>query len=161
MEMNWSRWFRCESSFGLLLVPNQPGIYALAEEVLEPSGPASRRMLAVFLIEEAEDLVRSLNRLFTASSPWHSRLAEAKCYLRYAVTPDPAERRRAADALRHWLNQQRDNAAQIFEQQVSPPAPPAAVEEDEDDSVKTVAERAVDRVARSGAFTRAFSGDKH
>jgi hypothetical protein len=26
MEMNWSRWFYCESSFGLLLVPNQASL---------------------------------------------------------------------------------------------------------------------------------------
>jgi len=56
MEMNWSRWFHCESSFGLLLVPNQPGIFALAEEIVQPAGPQSRRMLAVFEVQEADDL---------------------------------------------------------------------------------------------------------
>src|SRR5262249_61138915 len=69
MEMNWSRWFHCESSFELLLVPRQPGIYALAEEIAQPSGPYSRRMLAVFEVEETEDLARALNRLFTAGKP--------------------------------------------------------------------------------------------
>ena len=39
MEMSWSRWFRCESSFELLLVPKQPGVFAIAEEVVEPSSP--------------------------------------------------------------------------------------------------------------------------
>jgi hypothetical protein len=48
MEMNWSRWFHCESSFGLLLVPSQPGVFALAEEVVQAVGVQSRRMLAVF-----------------------------------------------------------------------------------------------------------------
>jgi len=32
-RLEWSRWFRCESSLSLLLVPSSPGIYALGEEV--------------------------------------------------------------------------------------------------------------------------------
>src|SRR5215472_7203355 len=99
MEMNWSRWFRCESSFELLLVPRQPGIYALAEEIVQPAGPYSRRMLAVFEVDETEDLSRALNRLFTAVSPWRARLAEGRCYLRYAVANDAKERSGAASAL--------------------------------------------------------------
>src|SRR5258708_30140990 len=92
MELNWSRWFRCESSFGLLLVPNQPGVFALAEEVVQPAGPQSRRMLAVFEIDETQDLVRSLSRLFTAASQWRERLATAPCYFRYPAIPDKQER---------------------------------------------------------------------
>ena len=69
MELNWSRWFRCESSFGLLLVLDQPGIFALAEELVEPAGTQVRRMLAVFEIDEAEDIARALSRLFLPSSP--------------------------------------------------------------------------------------------
>src|SRR5262245_66217037 len=85
MEMNWSRWFHCESSFELLLVPRQPGIYALAEELAQPAGPYSRRMLAVFEVEETDDLARALNRLFTAGSPRRRRLEEGRRYLRYGV----------------------------------------------------------------------------
>ena len=66
MEMNWSRWFRCESSFGLLLVPSQPGIFALAEEVAQTVGAQQRRMLAVFEVAEADDLSRAMSRLFAA-----------------------------------------------------------------------------------------------
>src|SRR5262244_1508238 len=98
MEMNWSRWFHCESSFELLLVPRQPGIYALAEEIAQPAGPYSRRMLAVFEVEETEDLARALNRLFTANSPWRRRLEQTRCYLRYAVAANTEERRGAATA---------------------------------------------------------------
>ena len=140
MELNWSRWFRCESSFGLLLVPNQPGVFALAEEVVQPAGPQSRRMLAVFEIDETEDLVRALSRLFTAASQWRERLATARCYVRYAAIPDKQERGAAATALKNWLNSQRDTAAQIFE--------PRPLVDEETAEVKTVAERAVDRVTR-------------
>jgi len=114
MEMNWSRWCRCESSFELLLVPNQPGIFALAEEIVQPAGPSSRRMLAVFEVQEAEDLSRAMSRMFAAGSPWREKLEQARCYVRYAVAPSIADRRAAASALKTWLNSQREVAAQVF-----------------------------------------------
>lgn len=138
MEMKWSRWFRCESSFGLLLVPNQPGIYALAEEVVA-AGPQSRRMLAVFEVEESGDLARSLSRLFAVGSPWRERLGEGKCFLRYSVVADADQRRAAAASLKEWLSAQRDSASQFFDGR----APAIAVDEEE---AATVSERAVDRV---------------
>src|SRR5215467_7649401 len=138
MEMNWSRWFRCDSSFSLLLVPNQPGIFALAEEVMQP-GENSRRMLAVFEVQEAEDLSRATSRLFATGSPWRDKLGESRCYVRYAIAPSIADRRAAANALKTWLNSQREVAAQIFEQKI--PAVEPAVEET---ALKTVAETAVD-----------------
>src|SRR5215471_13385472 len=33
-RLQWSRWFRCESHHSLLLVPSKPGVFALAEEVM-------------------------------------------------------------------------------------------------------------------------------
>jgi hypothetical protein len=137
MELNWSRWFRCESSFGLLLVPRQPGIFALAEEVGEAS-----RMLAVFEIGEADDVGRSLSRLFSPASPWRARLTDGRCYLRYAIVPDTAHRRAAAATLKNWLHSQMDTAAQLFEQRI----PSAEV---------TVAERAVDRVMKKTELAKA------
>ena len=147
MEMNWSRWFRCESSFGLLLVPKQPGIYALAEEIVQPAGPYSRRMLAVFEVEETDDLSRALSRLFAVGSPWRQKLAEQRCYLRYAVAADVEARRGAATALKNWLNSQRDTAAQIFE-----PASPHEAEAEP----ATEAERAVNRVTKARVYEKVF-----
>jgi hypothetical protein len=118
MEMNWSRWFRCESSFELLLVPNQPGVFAVAEEVVQPAGPQSRRMLAVFEVQETEDLACSLSRMFAAGSEWREKLTEARCYVRYAVVPSIPDRRAAAGALKTWLNSHREVAAQVFEHKV-------------------------------------------
>jgi len=34
-RLHWSRWFRCESVRSLLFVPSQPGVFALAEEIME------------------------------------------------------------------------------------------------------------------------------
>jgi hypothetical protein len=160
MEMNWSRWFHCESSFGLLLVPSQPGVFALAEEVVQSVGPQSRRMLAVFEVAEAEDLSRAMSRLFAAGSPWREKMAQVKVYVRYAIAPGIADRRTAATALKNWLSAQREVASQIFEQRppmAGEPKPEAAKiaavgsdfsqsELPQAHSPKTVAERAVDRV---------------
>jgi hypothetical protein len=151
MEMNWSRWFRCESSFELLLVPKQPGIYALAEEIVQPAGPSVRRMLAVCEVEETDDLARALSRLFAAGSRWRQRLAEARCYLRYAVAPEAAERHGAAMALKNWLNSQREAAAQIFESTWEPPR-----ESPGETEAATEAERAVDRVVKGHEYAKVF-----
>jgi acyl-CoA reductase-like NAD-dependent aldehyde dehydrogenase len=161
MEMNWSRWFHCESSFGLLLVPSQPGVFALAEEVVQAAEPQTRRMLAVFEVAEADDLSRAMSRLFAAGSPWREKMAQVKVYVRYAIAPSIADRRTATAALKNWLSAQREVASQIFETK-----PPMAAEqkapeqktamrtaamvdsgpEPQAPSPKTVAERAVDRV---------------
>jgi hypothetical protein len=34
-RLQWSRWFRCESPHSLLVVPSKPGIFAIAEEILD------------------------------------------------------------------------------------------------------------------------------
>jgi|SRR5579859_982479 len=142
MEMTWSRWFRCESSFGLLLVPSQPGIFALAEEIVEPSGDAVSRQLAVLEINEAEDLACSLSRIFKAASPWRDRLASMRCYVRYCIIPGHEERSAAMQALGNWLESQRGFAERLFESEAA-----------------TVAERAVDHVTRRNLFAKVVTAD--
>lgn len=164
MEMSWSRWFRCESSFGLLLVPNQPGIFALAEEIVQLTEPYSRRMLAVFEVQEAEDLSRSMSRLFAQGSPWREKLTQMRCYVRYAVAPGIADRRAAASALKTWLDSQREVASHIFEQKPAAAATPVIArpaggddtERAEEIELKTVAERAVDRVTLATRLGKAI-----
>ena len=34
-RLQWSRWFRCDSTHSLLVVPSKPGIFAIAEEIME------------------------------------------------------------------------------------------------------------------------------
>ena len=34
-RLHWSRWFRCDSPHSLLFVPSKPGVFAVAEEVLD------------------------------------------------------------------------------------------------------------------------------
>jgi hypothetical protein len=184
MEMNWSRWFHCESSFGLLLVPSQPGVFALAEEVVQAVGAQSRRMLAVFEVAEADDLSRAMSRLFATGSPWREKMAQAKIYVRYAIAPSIADRRAAATALKNWLSAQREVASQVFESR-SPAASEQKTFEKEptaeptvtaafggtnevrierrasrlqhEGEMKTVAERAVDRVTHGIKLSKAVS----
>lgn len=45
-RLQWSRWFRCESLHSLLHVPSKPGIFAIAEEIMEfgtPTAPEKDR----------------------------------------------------------------------------------------------------------------------
>ena len=34
-RLHWSRWFRCESPHSLLFVPSKPGVFAVAEEIMD------------------------------------------------------------------------------------------------------------------------------
>jgi hypothetical protein len=34
-RLQWSRWFRCDSTHSLLVVPSKPGIFALAEDLMD------------------------------------------------------------------------------------------------------------------------------
>ena len=47
-RLQWSRWFRCESSFDLLLVPSKPGLFAMGEE--GPAWAATLRDYEVMII---------------------------------------------------------------------------------------------------------------
>ncbi len=116
VRLTWSRWVRCQSSFSLVLAPAQPGVFALAEEVVAPGESAQighKRMLAVFHVDQADDLGRALGGLFGSASPWRERLAAGCCFLRFAVAEDPAERHAACSALQRWLAASTDGAAPI------------------------------------------------
>jgi len=105
-RLQWSRWLRCESSFGTLLIPSKPGLYALGQEVIAPGElPVTRgkRMLALFRISETEDLGMALGRLFLPGAPDRERFAAGNCFVRYTVVEDVVQRRAAHSALQQWL----------------------------------------------------------
>jgi hypothetical protein len=104
--LQWSKWFRCETSFSLLLVPEQPGVYAVAEEILAPGESAAargKRELTLIQFAKAENLARALSRLFTPASPLYQRIAAGGCFLRYAVVEDEATRQTVCATLQAWL----------------------------------------------------------
>lgn len=106
-RLQWSQWFRCESSFSSLLVPSKPGIFALAEEVIAPgqtSATEGKRMLALFQISQAEDLGMALGRMFLPGSILRDRLESGCCFARYTIMEDAAQRQTALAALQQWMN---------------------------------------------------------
>jgi hypothetical protein len=169
-RLQWSRWFRCESTHSLLVVPSKPGIFALAEEVMDlglsgvaaegdpvrsageesplrslsfsPEGAAfispgrksgvgthqgtesrrdgtnsdaaiSRRMLAVLQFSEDDDMAFTLDRMFTCVNPMRVRLTSGRCFLRFVVIQDQAQRRSICNALNQWMLSSAEKATGI------------------------------------------------
>jgi len=118
-RLQWSRWFRCDSPHSLLVVPSKPGIFALAEEVAElgtdrgaagdspaqvvAAEPPIRRMLAVLQFSEDDDMAFTLDRMFTRPNPMRARLSSGRCFLRFVVIEDQAQRRSICAALNQWM----------------------------------------------------------
>jgi hypothetical protein len=112
----WSKWFRCESNFSVLLAPSQPGVFALGEEIIAPgelSATGGKRMLALFQISEADDLGMALGHLFLPGSPVRDRFANGRCFARYAVIEDAHQRHAAYAALEQWAGSSSDTASGI------------------------------------------------
>jgi hypothetical protein len=122
----WSRWFRCESSFSLLLVPSIGGIYSLGEEMVAPGEVASaggKRIVAVFQISETEDLCVALSRHFAPGNPLQERLSSGRCFVRFATVADSAQRKAACKALNQWLVAAAEKATGIITDQAVQSAP--------------------------------------
>lgn len=132
LRLEWSRWFRCDSSFSVLLAPAKPGIFALGEEIIPPisAGPEGRtnlaqrftagnagtsspspigttdfakRVLAVFHMGDTNDIGMALGRLFLPGNPLREKLESGKCFVRYAVIEESAERSAAFKIFQTWL----------------------------------------------------------
>jgi hypothetical protein len=105
-RLQWSKWFPCQDSFDLVLVPCKPGLFALGEEVIAPGELAvgeGKRMLALFQISEADDLGMALGRLFLSGNPARERFASGRCFARYVAIEDATQRRTALTALQRWM----------------------------------------------------------
>jgi hypothetical protein len=119
-RLAWSRWFRCDSSFSLLLVPSASGIYTLAEEMVAPGETAAtggKRILAVFQITETEDLCVALSRNFAPASPLQTRLASGRCFVRFSTVADAVHRTTACRALNQWLTNSAETATGLVHDQ--------------------------------------------
>ena len=115
-RLQWSKWFRCEDSLSAVLVPGQPGLFALAEEVIAPGEAAAtggKRMLALFQISESEDVGMALGRLFLPGNPLRERLAGGLCFARYSIIEDASQRQAARIALEQWLASSAETASGV------------------------------------------------
>ena len=124
-RLHWSRWFRCESHHSLLQVPSKPGVFALAEEIVNfaPSnaqvgtavlgGPAEhssvaaepdpRRMLAVTQFFESDDMAFSLDRMLIQANPMRARLNSGRYFVRFVTIQEDAQRRSICASLNQWV----------------------------------------------------------
>ena len=105
-RLQWSKWFRCESSFSVLLAPSKPGVFALGEEIVAPgetTATSGKRMLGLFRIAEADDLGMALGRMFLPGNPEREKLSAGHCFVRYAVIEDAVQRQAAYTALQQWM----------------------------------------------------------
>ena len=125
-RLQWSRWFRCDSPHSLLVVPSKPGIFALAEEVAElgtdrvgagdspaqvvAAEPPVRRMLAVLQFSEDDDMAFTLDRMFTCVNPMRARLSSGRCFVRFVIIEDQAQRRNTCNALNQWMRSSAEKA---------------------------------------------------
>ena len=119
----WSLWSRCRSSFSLALTPHLPGVFALAEEIAaaDDSAPdARKRMLALLQVSATDDLAQALDRLFLPSSPLRARLESGRCFVRFAVVPDRAQREAVYVALLHWLAASSEIASGLGRDAIAP-----------------------------------------
>jgi hypothetical protein len=114
-RLEWSRWFRCESSFSVLLAPSKPGIFALGEEIVAPDD-GSKRMLALFDVIKTDDLGLALGRLFLPRNPLREKLEAGECSARFIVIEDAVERASAYTALRNWMDQSAETASGLSPQ---------------------------------------------
>jgi len=105
-RLRWSSWLRIESCLSFAGVPDKGGIFALAEELVGPGdilGADGKRMLAVYRISETDHLGLTMGRLFLPGGPEARRLATGRCFARYAVVEDAAQRRIAYAAFQQWM----------------------------------------------------------
>jgi len=104
-RLEWSRWFRFDTSVSALLVPAKPGVFAIGEEIIAPGENATegKRMLALFQISQADDLGMTLGRMFLPGNMLRERLENGRCYARYTVIEDAQQRQSALAALQKWM----------------------------------------------------------
>jgi hypothetical protein len=108
-RLRWSRWFRCESHHSLLQVPSKPGVFALAEEIVDfgknhaGTEDAPRRMLAVAQFFADDDMAFALDRMLVLQNPMRDPLASGRYFIRYVIIEDAGQRRSVYNALNQWL----------------------------------------------------------
>jgi hypothetical protein len=112
-RLQWSRWFRCESHHSLLSVPSKPGVFALAEEIVEFDGSGddktqklegqSGRMLAVTQFFEDDDMAFVLDRMLSQQNPMRVQLNSGRYFVRFVVIEDSSQRHSICAALNQWI----------------------------------------------------------
>ena len=128
-RLRWSRWFRCDSHHSLLSVPSKPGVFAVAEEVLDFGSDADERRFTTIAKVEEHRFSASGNveeRRFSAASgsPYGSALAAA------GISPEGESRKPEAVSPRRMLAVTQffedDDMAFVLDRMLSRPNPMCA-----------------------------------
>jgi hypothetical protein len=82
---------------------NSPALAAEGTTDGNHRADATRRMLAVLQFSEDDDMAFTLDRMFTCVNPMRARLSSGRCFLRFVVIEDQAQRRSICNALNQWL----------------------------------------------------------
>jgi hypothetical protein len=77
-------------------------------------------MLAVLQFSEDDDMAFTLDRMFTRANPMRARLASGRCFLRFVVIEDQAQRRNICTALNQWMLSSAEKATGIASDFLSP-----------------------------------------
>src|SRR4051812_48610736 len=118
----WTKWSQYQSSFSLMLVPHRPGVFALAEEVVSPTN-ASKRMVALVSVSEADALARMISSMFHSPTDGRRRMGELKLFIRSAVVDYAVQRRAVAATLNLWIQGVVQSATGVVENFVAEPTP--------------------------------------
>jgi hypothetical protein len=89
LRLQWSNWFRCESSFSVLLAPAKPGIFALGEEIVPLGESVELRAAALSRVEGSVAVLDGHNR--------------AECVKRIATTAESLELRASSPVGKRML----------------------------------------------------------
>ncbi len=108
-RLEWSKWFRCDTGLSVILVPSQPGIFVLGEEIAGLKD--GKRTLALFGVTAVDDLGMAMGMMFLPGSPLRERLAIGRCFARYVAIEDAAQRQSALSALQQWMNSEAQAAS--------------------------------------------------
>ena len=73
----------------------------------------TRRMLAVLQFSEDDDMAFTLDRMFTRANPMRARFASGRCFLRFVVIEDQAQRRSICAALNQWMLSSAEKASGV------------------------------------------------
>jgi hypothetical protein len=103
---HWSRWFPCETSFDLMLVPTRPGLFAIAEELIAPREAAAhggKRLLAMSQAYATEDLAITMSHLVAVNNSRKDGVAPGRIFARFTIFEDDHQRPSAQTAFQRWL----------------------------------------------------------
>ena len=140
VRLQWSKWFRCDSSFSVLLTPAKPGIFALGEEITSEID-GNKRMLALFQISETDDLGMTLGRLFLPGSPLRERLSAGSCCARYTVIEDPLQRATANKIFQRWMQESAETATGLSTCGADTPVRESATKKTEPNTAANIVDR--------------------